>query len=170
MQRAPKVGALRRDPGFSDVTFAICGKLHTALSIFHLDTVLLADLFIFIIAISAALLFIRWRTRVATQKLLDHPIPGLIADLPQHPDGIVLFFHHPRCSPCKQAAKQIDHIAATLPERVLKVNVAEEPGLTHAFGIRATPTTLFIKNNSVNAAFVGMVSLQKLQALLKPDP
>jgi len=66
----------------SGVTFATCGKLHTALSIFHLDTVLLADLFIFIIAISAALLFIRWRTRVATQKLLDHPIPGLIADLP----------------------------------------------------------------------------------------
>ena len=129
----------------------------------------MTNLLIFVIAIVAALLFVRWRTRVATQKLLDHPTPDLAADLPQHPDGIVLFFHHPRCGPCKPIARQIDRIAATAPERVLKINVTEEPGLTHAFGIRATPTTLFIKNNTVNVAFVGAVSLQKLQALLKPD-
>ncbi len=127
----------------------------------------MTNLLILIIVIVVVLLFIRWRTRVATQKLLDHPTPGLITDLPQHPDGIVLLFHHPRCSPCKQVVKQIDHIAATAPGQVLKINVAEEPGLTHAFGIRVTPTTLFIKNNSVNKAFVGAVSLQKLQVLLK---
>jgi len=130
---------------------------------------ILTNLLVFIITIVAVLLFIRWRTRVATQKLLDYPTPGLVTDLPQHPDGIVLFFHHPRCGPCKQVAKQIDCIVTTTPERVLKINVAEEPGLTHAFGIRATPTTLFIKNNRVNKAFVGAVSLKKLQTLLKSD-
>ncbi|NOY73932.1 MAG: thioredoxin family protein, partial [Gammaproteobacteria bacterium] len=103
-------------------------------------------------------------------KLLDHPMPSLNANLPQHPDGIVLFFHHPRCTPCKPVAKQIDHIIVTTPERVLKINVEEEPGLTQAFGIRTTPTTLFIKNNSVKAAFIGVVSPKKLQALLKPEP
>ncbi len=129
----------------------------------------MTNLLIFIIAL-ITLLLIRWRTRLATQKLLDHPMPDLDTGLPQHPDGIVLFFHHPRCAPCKPVAKQIDYIATTTPERVLKVNVEEEPRFTQAFGIRATPTTLFIKNNSVNAAFIGAVSPKKLQALLKSGP
>jgi len=47
------------------------------------------------------------------------------------------------------------------------VNVAEHLALAQAFGIRATPTILFIKNNRVSAAFIGATSLQKLQKLLK---
>ncbi len=136
---------------------------------FHVD-IILTNLLIFITTIVAVLLFIRWRTHMAIQKLLNHPTPDFIAELPQHPNGIVLFFHHPRCSSCKQVAKQIDHIATTASERVFKINAVEESSFTHAFGIRITPATLFIKNNTVNEAFVGAVSLQKLRSLLQPDP
>ncbi|MCF6338381.1 MAG: thioredoxin family protein [Gammaproteobacteria bacterium] len=101
---------------------------------FHTD-IILTNLLIFIIVLVTLLLFIRWRARLATQKLLGHPMPNLDTGLSQHPDGIVLFFHPPRCAPYKPIAKQIDQIAAITPERVLKINVEEEAGLTQAFGI-----------------------------------
>ncbi len=128
------------------------------------------DLLLFIVAIIAVLLLVRWRTSVATQKLLDHPMPDVEIGLPQHPDGVLLLFHHPRCGPCRQVVKQFDHIANTAPERVRKINVGESLELARAFAIRSTPTVLFIKDNTVNAAFVGATSLQKLQTLLKITP
>jgi len=125
------------------------------------------NLLLFVVAIVASVLLVRWRTRVATQKLLDQPMPEIDIGLPPHPNGVLLLFHHPRCSPCRQAVKQFDHIASTAPQRVLKINVAETLELAQAFNIRATPTILFIKDNTVHAAFVGTTSLKKLETLLQ---
>jgi len=119
------------------------------------------------LAIIASMLLVRWHTRVATQKLLDHPMPKIDVGLPPHPNGVLLLFYHPRCGPCHQAVKQFDQIANTAPQRVLKVNIAETLELAQAFNIRATPTILFIKNNCVDTAFVGTTSLKKLEALLQ---
>ncbi len=128
---------------------------------------MLIKLSLFLVVLGAIFLFIRWRTLVATQSLLQQTVPDIASDLPQHPDGILLLFHHPRCGPCRQVVAQFDHIASTAPDRVLKINVADQLELASAFGIRATPTTLFIKDNTVNQAFIGPVSLQKLEDLLK---
>lgn len=131
---------------------------------------MLTKLIIFLVALGAAYLFIRWRIRVATQNLQQLTVPDGAIDLPQHPDGLLLLFHHPRCGPCREVAAYFDQIASTAPDRVLKINVAEQTELTRAFGIRATPTILLIKDNKVNKAFIGPVSLQKLQMLLKLSP
>lgn len=126
----------------------------------------LTGFILFIIALATSVLLIRWRTRVATQKLLAQPMPNIDIGLPFHPDGVLLLFHHPRCGPCRQAVKQFEYIASVAPQRVLKVNVGETLDLAQAFTIRATPTILFIKNNAIDAAFVGAASLQKLLTLL----
>lgn len=96
-------------------------------------------------------------------------MPDIDTGLPPHPDGILLLFHHPRCGPCRQAVEQFEHINNIAPQRVLKVNVGETLDLAQAFNIRATPTILFIKNNTVNAAFVGATSVKKLLTLLNLD-
>lgn len=122
---------------------------------------------LFVLALIGSVLFMQWRARVAGARLIGTALPENAPELPQHPDGILLLFHHPRCSPCKQAIRQLDAIEAQATNRVLKIDVSEQPEFTQAMGIRATPTTLFIKNNSVSKAFVGAISQKKLLTLLK---
>jgi thioredoxin-like negative regulator of GroEL len=130
------------------------------------DTIL-TGLVLFILALAATFLLIRWRTQVAAKKLCAQAVPESAARLPQHPDGVLLLFHHPRCGPCKRVVAQFEQIASTDPGRAQMINVAEQQQLTLDFAIRATPTTLFIKNNTINEAFVGATSLKTLRALLK---
>ena len=127
------------------------------------------EILLFVIALGATLLLLRWRLRVATQKLTQQPLPDAAADFPQHPDGILLFFHHPRCGPCRQMSAQLDQLSAKTPARIVKINVGEQPELAQAFGIRATPTTLIIKDRAIQQAFIGATTIQKLATLLKID-
>lgn len=131
---------------------------------------MLIKLILFLVALGAAFLFIRWRIRVASQNLLQQTIPDGAIDLPPHPDGMLLLFHQPHCGHCREIVEQFDHLAATAPGRVLKINLAEQRELARDLGIRATPTTLFIRDNRVTQAFIGPVSPHKLQELLKPSP
>lgn len=131
---------------------------------------MLIKLTLFLIALGAGFLFIRWRIRVATQNLLQQTLPDGAIDLPPHPDGILLLFHQPHCGPCREISEHFDHLADTAPGRVLKINVSEQLELARTLGIRATPTTLLIRDNAVEAAFIGPISLQRLQGLLKLTP
>jgi thiol-disulfide isomerase/thioredoxin len=131
---------------------------------------MLIKLTLFLIALGAGFLLIRWRTRVATQKLLQQTIPDGAIDLPPHPDGLLLLFHQPHCGPCREISESFDSLAVTAPGRALKINVTEQLELARHLGIRATPTTLLIRDNTVDAAFIGPLSLQKLQGLLKLTP
>ena len=127
------------------------------------------EILLFIIALGATLLLLRWRLRIATQKLTRQSLPEAAADLPQHTDGILLFFHHPRCGPCKQMSAQLSQLAEKTPNRIVKINVGEKLEVAQAFGIRATPTTLIIKDNAIQQAFIGATAVKKLAELLKID-
>ncbi|HEC18071.1 MAG TPA: thioredoxin [Gammaproteobacteria bacterium] len=128
------------------------------------------DFLLFLLALVASLLFMRWRARVAARKLQTQTLPEAARDLPQHPQGILLLFHHPQCGPCKPMVRQFEALSASAPGRVQTINVAEQPHLARAFGIRVTPTTLFIQDNAVQAAFIGAVSVKKLRTLLALTP
>lgn len=72
------------------------------------------------------------------------------------------------CGPCRQTGVIIDELVQLYPDRVRKLNVAENQELTSSMGIKATPTTVFIKDNQVLKATTGLISKPSLAALLNP--
>jgi len=118
---------------------------------------------ILVIAVLTFIFFMQWRMASAGKKLAGRPAPeGTRHD----PRGVIYYFHHPRCGPCRQMGKVIDEVAASHPEQVVKVNVAEEMTLAQAFGITATPTTLLVKDGRIQEVILGTRSAPRIEALL----
>ena len=127
------------------------------------------NLLLFILALGSLILFLKWRMGVAQKKLEGKDAPEAIRSDSQHPDGVLYYFYHPMCGPCRQMEPVIDHLKQKYPDRVEKHNVAECQEFTSAIGIKVTPTTVFIKNNKIIKAIIGSKSEKILEALLLPD-
>ena len=127
------------------------------------------NLLFFIFALGSLFLFLKWRVGLAQKKLEGNDAPDAIKSDSQHPDGALYYFYHPMCGPCRQMEPVIDHLMQKYPGRVNKFNVAEHQELTLAIGIKATPTTVYIKNNIIIKAIIGSKSEQRLEALLLQD-
>jgi thioredoxin-like negative regulator of GroEL len=123
---------------------------------------------LFITAFIGFILFNQWRTSQATHALAGRPVPEAAAAQAQHPDGTLFFFHHPRCAPCRSMLPVIESLAAGHPGRVQIIDIGEHMDLARAFGIRATPTTLWVKAGHIEQAAVGNASRQRLEDLLSP--
>ena len=118
---------------------------------------------ILVVAVVAFILFMQWRVFAAGKRLTGRPAPeGARHD----PRGVVYYFHHPRCGPCRQMGPVIDEVAAAHPEQVVKVNLAEDPALAQAFGVLATPTTLLVKDGRITEVIIGARSARRIAALL----
>jgi thioredoxin 1 len=123
---------------------------------------------LFITTVIGFILFNQWRTSQATHAMAGRPVPEAAAALVQYPDGVLFFFHHPRCGPCRSMLPVIESLAADHPGRVQIIDVGEHMDLARAFGIRATPTTLWVKAGHIEQAAVGATSRQRLEDLLTP--
>ena len=123
------------------------------------------NLFIAILAaVVAFLLTMQLRTLRASRKLAGRPAPeGTHHD----PRGMIYYFHHPRCGPCRQMGPAIDKVAAPHPGQVVKINAAEDMASARAFGIAATPTTLLVKDGRIADVILGARSARKIEALLQ---
>jgi len=125
-------------------------------------------LVIVIPAIIALVVLIKWRMKVAENNLIGKPIPS--GSGVQHPGGVLLYyFYHPRCGACRTMSLVIDDLMAGNPGKIEKINVAENREMTLSLGIRATPTTLLVKDNKINKAIIGARSYKILESLLKPS-
>lgn len=120
-------------------------------------------LLIIVIAFVAFLLFMQLRTYRASMKMAGRPAPEAAR---RDPRGVIYYFHHPRCGPCRQMGKVIDAVAAAHPEQVVKVNVADDMAVARDFGIAATPTTLLVKDGRIAEVMVGSKSARRIEALL----
>ncbi len=75
------------------------------------------------------------------------------------------------CGPCRMIAPVLDEIAGEKGEqvRIVKVDVDNNPTLSHRFGIRNIPTLLFFKGGEVRDQVVGLTSktdlISRLEAL-----
>ncbi len=127
------------------------------------------ELFLFIFALGSLFLFLNWRVRKAQNSLEGNTTPDEIGAIPQHPDGTLYYFYHPKCGPCIQMLPIIDHLIQEYPDRVEKLNVADCPELVSTMGIKATPTTIFVKNNTLTRAIIGSRSGKALEALLQTN-
>ena len=127
------------------------------------------NLFLFILALGSLILFLKWRVDIAQKNFEGRDVPEAIKTDSQHPDGALYYFYHPMCGPCRKMEPVIDHLMQKYPDRVKKLNVAENQKLTLDIGIKVTPTSVYIKNNKIIKALIGSMSEKTLEALLLPD-
>lgn len=62
----------------------------------------------------------------------------------------------------------IEELMARNPGRIEKINIADNREMTQSMGIRATPTTVLVKDNRIIKAFIGARSVKALETLLPP--
>jgi thioredoxin 1 len=116
-----------------------------------------------IVAVAAFMLFLQWKTLAASKRMAGREAPAAV---PRESHGVLYYFHHPRCGPCKSMGRVVSAVADSHPGRVHQVNIAEQPELARDFGVVATPTTLLVKDGRVAEVMVGIKSPRKLEALL----
>ena len=75
-------------------------------------------LLLFILALGSLILLLKWRVDIAQKIIEGKEVPDTIKTEPKHPDGVLYYFYHPKCGPCRQMQPTIDHLIEKYPERV----------------------------------------------------
>lgn len=90
-------------------------------------------------------------------------LPGLIQSSPR----LILEFYSTYCGPCKTMSSVLSAAARANPDiRFAKIDVEEQPGLSQSFGVKALPTTVFLKNGREMGRFEGAKAPQDFQSFL----
>ena len=72
------------------------------------------------------------------------------------------------CGPCRMLSPIIAQIANENPDiKVFKVNVDDEPDIASKYGVQAIPTVLIFKDGQEVNRSVGLLSKDKLLAMIK---
>jgi thioredoxin 1 len=79
----------------------------------------------------------------------------------------LVYFYSPKCAPCRSMTPLIDQLSQQHPEEVFKVDVQQDLEAARSFNIRATPTTVLVKNNRVLDIALGAKSRTQLERMLK---
>jgi len=75
----------------------------------------------------------------------------------------LLWFHSPRCGPCRAMRPAAEALAAA--GRLVPVDVTADLALAQALGVRATPTTVRLRAGMVVAVRLGALRAAELEAL-----
>jgi thioredoxin 1 len=71
------------------------------------------------------------------------------------------------CAPCKKFAPIFEKAKEKHPEiEFIKVNVEEDASLLRKFDIRGIPAILFLRNDSVVSAYMGILSEAQLESAI----
>ncbi len=101
----------------------------------------------------------RWMAaRMRAQEGKQAPPLGPLGD----PEGRVVWFYGPNCGPCHAMRPAID----ALGDRAIPVDVSEHMDIAMAYGVMATPTTVFVRDGSIAAVRPGRLSPDQLEGLL----
>ncbi len=86
-------------------------------------------------------------------------------------DGTVLLdFYADWCGPCRMLSPIIDEIASERPDLTVgKVNVDDEPELSHEFGIVSIPTVIVMRRGKVVNRLTGARPKAQLLSLLDEE-
>lgn len=103
------------------------------------------------------------------RRMLGRPAPRFAAyDLPPGECALVYFFSK-SCGMCRSMTPQIGQLALHYPN-VFQIDVAEAPELARSFGVMGTPTTVLVRDGTVEKVWIGSASQEQLRRVLEtPD-
>ena len=78
----------------------------------------------------------------------------------------LIYFYSPKCGPCRSMTPIVDRLAEANP-RVFKVDVMEDRETAQAFNVRATPTTILVKDGRILDVVLGAKGQAQLERLLE---
>ena len=78
----------------------------------------------------------------------------------------MIYFYSPSCGPCRSMTPIVDRLAQQ-NDQVVKVDVQRDPETARAFHVRATPTTILVKQHKVLDVVLGAKSERQLQDMLR---
>lgn len=111
----------------------------------------------------ALILFSQWRLARMSRQLRGQPAPP---QAKSHPQGVLYFFHSPRCAPCRSMVPVIDELIDEFPERVVSIDVSERPEVAAAFRVAATPTTVIVRDGQIAEVLLGVKTRRRLAGLM----
>lgn len=77
---------------------------------------------------------------------------------------MLLYFHSPRCAPCRRMAPIVEELVAE--GRALALDISSAPEIARRFNVRATPTTLLVERGTIVKVLLGFQSRERLRELL----
>jgi len=80
-------------------------------------------------------------------------------------DRFLLYFYSPSCGPCRTMGPHIDALAER-HANVVKFDISEDLDLARAFAVKATPTTVLVREGVIERMLVGPLSEKRLESLL----
>jgi len=81
------------------------------------------------------------------------------------PEAQLLYFYNQNCGPCRQMTPIIEQLASQ-HDNVHKIDIAQTPEIAREYGIRATPTTILVKDHVIRQVALGAKSQKQLERLL----
>lgn len=118
---------------------------------------------IVLLAVAGFLILMPMLTYISARRQIGRPID---TDSPGGGEGDrLIYFYSPKCGPCRSMTPIIDQLGQRYPQ-VFKVNIQQDPETARAFNIRATPTTLLVKQNRILDIALGARSRAQLETLL----
>jgi thioredoxin 1 len=117
-----------------------------------------------LVVIAAFLILVPMLTYLSARRQVGHPVEPT---LPGSGEGDrLIYFYSPKCGPCRSMTPIIDRLAVANP-RVFKVNILEQMETVRAFNIRATPTTVLVKDGRMLDIALGAKGQTQLEAMLR---
>jgi thioredoxin 1 len=119
---------------------------------------------IVLLAATAYLILVPVLTYLAARRQLGRPIDS---ELPDSVSGDrLLYFYSDKCGPCRHMTPIVDQLAETNTQ-VVKVDVLADKETARRFHIRATPTTVLVKENRILDIALGSKTQTQLEKLLR---
>jgi len=116
---------------------------------------------IVLLVMTGFLILVPLLSYLSTRRLV-----GKKLDLDNLPSGNRLYyFYSPSCGPCRSMTPIVDKLASQ-SNLITKVDISKDPELAGRFGIRATPTTVVVENNTIKEVRLGAQSQKQLQRLM----
>ncbi|MCU7930527.1 MAG: thioredoxin family protein [Candidatus Thiodiazotropha sp. (ex Codakia rugifera)] len=119
---------------------------------------------IIVLIVASYLILLPLLSYLSARRLVGKMIEN---DLTSETDGNrMIYFYSQKCPPCRSMTPIIDHLSEN-HDTVMKVDVQSDPDTARAFNIRATPTTILMKDNKVTDVCLGAKSQKQLETLLQ---